>query len=288
MYSFKQYKDITISAINQWQEDKGSQMGAALAFYSLLSIGPLLLIAIAIAGLVFGKEAASAQIVGQIKGLIGEQSAEAIQTILANNQNKDSGILATLIGLATLLFSASAVFAQLQDSLNVIWKAKARKGHAFLYMLRERFISFSMVLGTGFLMLTSLLISAILAALGKYFVGWLPSLAPLLEIINIVVSFGIALLLFAMIFKMIPDVKIDWKDVWLGAFITALLFTIGKFLIGLYLGRSGISSAYGAAGSFIVLSLWVYYSSQIVFLGAEFTQSYARQYGSLRTVSVSV
>lgn len=261
-----------------WWEDKAPRLGAALAFYSVLSLGPLLLIVISVSGLVFGYEAASGQVVEQLRGLVGNEGAEAIQTVLVNSRRPEAGIFATIVGIITLLIGATGVFGQLQDALNTIWEVKAKPGRGVLWILRKRFLSFAMVLGTGFLLLISLAISAGLAALGQLAVDSLPEI--LMSGINFLISFGVTTLLFAMIFKILPDVHIKWRDVWMGAVITAALFTIGKSLIGIYLGHSALSSTYGASGSLIVLLLWIYYSAQILFLGAEFTQVYARRHGS--------
>ncbi|MFO1241764.1 MAG: YihY/virulence factor BrkB family protein [Rickettsiales bacterium] len=261
----------------RWWEDKVPRLGAALAFYSVLSIGPLLLIVTAIAGLVFGREAVSGQLARQIEGLVGKQAAETLQLAVANSYQPDTGIVAAVIGIATLLFAASGVFAQLQDALNTIWGIQA-KSRPFFHILKDRFLSFTMVLGTGFLLLTSLTISAGLSGLGDYFFGQSSSMTTLLEALNFAVSFTIITFLFALIFKVLPDAHIQWRDVWLGAALTAALFTIGKFLIGIYLGRSALSSTYGAAGSLVIVLIWVYYSSQILFFGAEFTQVCAERH----------
>ncbi|HEY1015255.1 MAG TPA: YihY/virulence factor BrkB family protein [Herpetosiphonaceae bacterium] len=263
----------------EWSEDKVPRLGAALAYYTVFSIAPLLIIAIGIAGLVLDREAATGQIQAQLDGLLGVDAAKAIQEMIQGASKPSSGILATVIGLATLLFGASGVFGQLQDSLNTIWEVAPKPGRGILGTLKDRFLSFTMVLGVGFMLLVSLVISAALAGIGKYFENLgIPTF--LFEAINFAVSFGVITLLFAAIYKVLPDVKIQWRDVWIGAAVTALLFTIGKFLIGLYLGRSSVASSYGAVGSLAILLLWVYYSAQILFFGAEFTQVYANAYGS--------
>ena len=265
---------IMRDAGRDWSNDNASSMGAALAFYSLLSLGPLLLIIIAIAGLAYGQEAASGRIFAELRGLFGDEGAAAIQAIIANSRNKDESFLATIIGLVILLITATGVFAQLQDALNIIWKVKPPTGHGVWRLIKARFLSFSLLLGIGFLMLVSLVISAGLTAFSGYFSAVMPPL--FLHAMNVAVSFGVITVLFAMMFKILPDIYIPWRDVWVGAAMTAVLFTLGKHLIGLYLGHSGFSSTYGAAGSLIVVLVWVYYSSQIVFFGAEFTQTYAR------------
>ncbi len=260
------------ATFRKWRADNAPMLGAALAFYSVLSIGPLLLIVIAIAGLMFGREAASGELVSQMRGLMGEQGAEAIQAAIANAHKPEEGFWAMLAGVATLLFGASGVFGQLQDALNIIWGVKPEAGRGFIRMVRERFLSFTMVLGAGFLLMVSLIVSALLTALGTYFTGLLPQLAPVMQLVNTLVSFAIIALLFALMFKYLPDTPVRWQDVWIGALLTALLFTVGKYLIGLYLGSSTIGSTYGAAGSVVVLLVWIYYSAQIFFFGAEFTR----------------
>ena len=268
------------AAVSEWTEDKVPRLGAALAFYSVLSLAPLLLIAIAIAGLVFGAEAAQGQLVGQIRSLVGTEGGRAIEAMLANAPKHGAGVVATVVGLATLLYGASGVFGQLQDALNTIWEVEPKPGRGLWGFVRDRFLSFTMVLGTGFLLLVSLVLSTALAAAGKYLGGFLPDWAPALQALDLAVTFAVITLLFAMIFKYLPDVEIAWGDVWLGGVSTAALFLVGKFAIGLYLGRSGIGSAYGAAGSFVVLLVWINYSAQILFFGAEFTQVYAKRHGS--------
>lgn len=256
-------------------------MGAALSYYTAFSLSPLLIIVIAIAGLLFGPEAVEGYIVEQIGGLIGEETGRAIQAMIESSRKPAAGIIGSVVGVLTLAIGASGVFAELQDSLNTIWKVQPKtKGSGVMKMIRDRFLSFTMVLTIGFLLLISLLVHAALAAFGKFMGGLFPGTEALLHVINFVISFGVITLLFAMMFKMLPDVKIPWRHVWIGAGITALLFTIGKFLIGLYLGKSGIASPYGAAGSLIVMLVWVYYSAQIFLFGAEFTHAYATRYGS--------
>lgn len=259
----------------KWWEDKVPRLGAALAFYSTLSIGPLLLIVIATAGLVFGRDAVSGRLSEQMESLLGSEAAAMLQTVIANSYQPDDGMIAAVIGVTMLLFAASGVFAQLQDALNTIWDIKPEPGRTVFRILKDRFLSFSMVLGTGFLLLISLSVSAGLAAIGGSWFGEISTAAPFLEALNFAIGFGIVTLLFAMIFKILPDAHIRWSDVWLGAAVTAALFNIGKFLIGMYLGRSALSSTYGAAGSLMVILFWVYYSSQILFFGAELTQVYS-------------
>ncbi|MBD2005350.1 MULTISPECIES: YihY/virulence factor BrkB family protein [Cyanophyceae] len=263
----------------EWQEDKASRLAAALAYYTVFSLAPLVIIAIAIAALVFGQEAAQGGIEEQLRGLLGSQGAEAVEEMIANSRKAEQGTIATLISVGLLMFGASGVFGQLQDSLNTIWEVAPKPGRGIIGFIKDRFLSFSMVLGIGFLLLVSLILSAGLSAVGNYFGHLMPGL-PFLQVLNFLLSFGVVTVLFAFIFRILPDAKIAWGDVWIGAAITSLLFTIGKYLLGLYLGNGSVGSTYGAAGSFVVLLLWVNYSAQILFFGAEFTQVYANKYGS--------
>jgi len=274
---WKFLKDI----VTQWLEDQAFQLASSLSYYTLFSLAPILIIAIAVAGLVFGREAAQNQIVHTIQGLVGQESAKAIQELIQNASNQPkSGMISTLLGVVALMFGAGGVVGQLQTSLNTIWGVTAKSGRGVWGFVRERFVSFAMVLGVGFLLLVSLAITAFLTGLthimGKLFGGT----AVIAHGLDILVSFAFVTALFAMIYKFLPDVRIEWRDVWIGAVLTSFLFTIGKVLIGLYLGSSGVTSAYGAAGSLITVLLWVYYSSLIFFFGAEFTQVYATRYGS--------
>ncbi len=260
--------------------DQAPRLGAALAYYATFSLAPLLIIAIAISGLVFGREAASGQIVGQIQGLVGQDTASAIQAMIAKSNQPVTSILTSLIGLLTLFLGASGVFGELQQSLNEIWGVKPKPKRGLLATLKDRFFSFGMVLGSGFLLLISLVVSAGLAALSNVFAGLMPGWGVITQIINFIISMAVITVLFALIFKYVPDTKIIWADVWSGAALTALLFTIGKALIGFYIGYSSLASTYGAGASLAVILLWVYYSAQILFFGAEFTQVYATMYGS--------
>lgn len=268
-------------AASDWLEDNVPQQGAALAFYSLLSLAPLLMIAIAIAALFFGEEAARGELNDQIKDLVGREGAKATEAMLENAKRPGSGgTLATVIGVGTLLFGASGVFGQLQETLNRIWDVPTNKSGGIWDMIRSRFLSFAMVLVIGFLLLASLVLSAVIAGAGKYLSDIIPGLEAWLQTANTVASFVIITVLFALIFKVLPDTSIAWRDVWIGALLTSLLFTIGKLLIGLYLGKSGMASAYGTAGSLVVLIVWVYYSAQIMFFGAELAHVYAERHGS--------
>lgn len=270
-------KDIAM----QWLEDGPFQLAAALSYYTLFSLAPILIIAIAMAGLFFGREAATNQIVHTLQSLVGQESAKAIQGMIQNASSKPkTGIISTVLGIGVLIFGAGGVVGQLQSSLNRIWGVTSKPGRGIWSFMWERFVSLAMVLGVGFLLLVSLVITTILTHLTLYIGSLIGGAAIIAYLLDIVVSFGFVTILFAMIYKFLPDVRIQWKDVWIGAALTSFLFTVGKFLIGLYLGTSGVTSSFGAAGSLITVLLWVYYSALIFFLGAEFTQIYASRYGS--------
>ncbi len=250
------------------------QLSAAVSYYTLLSLAPIVLVTISVAGLVFGREAVQGRIVEEMRGLVGEAGAEVIQSVIQNASEPGTGALSLVIGIAMLLVGASTVFVQLQDALNQIWSVEAKpKANAVWRFVKDRLLSAAMVLGIGFLLLVSLFVSAALSAWS----GWISErgsgdFPALMQILNTVVSFGVITLLFAMIFKFLPDVRLAWRDVWFGAMVTSALFSVGKYAIGLYLGRASIGSAYGAAGSVVVLLVWVYYASLILFLGAEITR----------------
>lgn len=265
---------------NEWNADKAPRLAAALAYYTAFSIAPLLLVVIAVAGLFFNREAVQGQIDNQIQGLVGTQTADTIQEIVASANRPSAGIFATIVGTVTLVLGAAGVFGQVQDALNTIWGVAPKPTEGIRGMLRSRVLSFAMILIIGFLLLVSLVLTTVLASLNGFMARYLPVSEGVLQLINQVISFGVITLLFALIYKFLPDAKIGWRDVWVGAAVTALLFTIGKFVLGLYLGNSGVASSYGAAGAFIVLLLWIYYSAQILLFGAEFTQVYAKRYGS--------
>jgi membrane protein len=267
-------------AYNDWSEDKASRLAAALAYYTVFSIAPLILIAISIAGFVFGEAAASGAVYGQLEGLMGPTAAEMLETAVQNSQKTDVGTFSAIIGIVLLVWSASNVFAQLQEALNTIWEVTPDPNAGVLSTVRRRVLSMTMVLGIGFMLLVSLVLSAVLSVLGNLFNSLLPGGEVVWQVVNFAVSFGVITLLFAAMYKIVPDAEVAWSDVWIGAGVTALLFTVGKLLIGLYLGYASVGSTFGAAGSLLVLLLWVYYSAQILFFGAEFTQVYARTYGS--------
>ena len=268
------------SLVTDWWEDNAPRLGAALAFYTVFSLSPLLIIAVAIAGLFFGQDAAQGHIVAQIEGLIGDDGALAIQALIDSARKPTSGIVASLFGLLTLLAGATGLFGELQAALNTIWEVPDQPKYSVVGILKNRFLSFAMVCGMGFLLLVSLLVSAALAAAGDFVGGLFPASASLGQMVNFLASILVTTLLFAMIYKYLPNVAIAWNDVWIGAAVTALLFTAGKFLIGVYLGTSGVTSAYGAASSLVIILIWVYYSAQIFLLGAEFTQIYATRWSS--------
>jgi membrane protein len=266
--------------LNRWSEHKAARLGAALAYYSVFSLGPLIVIAIAIAGLVFGAEAVRGQVLATLNGLLGEAGTQAIEAMLKGADRPREGAVTTVIGIGTLLFAAVGVVVQLKDALNTVWEVETTPGSGIWRFVRSYVLSLAAVLSLGFLLLISMLLTAALAAAGKYVAPYLPEVA--LQIAGFAASFTVISLLFAAMFKWLPDTKIEWRDVWLGAVLTAALFEVGKFLIGLYIGKQGLESTYGAAASIIVVLLWVYYSAQLVLMGAEFTNVYARRYGSRR------
>ncbi len=267
-------------AIAGWWNDNVPHLGAALSYYTLFSLAPILIVAMSIAGLAFGAEAVRGEIVGQIDGLVGHDGAVAVQSMLEGASKPSSSIPATIIGVITFFLGATGAFLELQTALNAIWRVKPKASANFLRpLVIDRLISFGLVVAVGFLLLTSLLVSAGLAALDRYMGQAFPGVAIVWQALNVLVSLGVISLLFAMIYKLLPDVDLAWSDVWVGALVTAGMFTLGKFLIGLYLGTSSLASSYGAAGSVIVLLVWVYYSAQIVLLGAEFTREYVKVFG---------
>ena len=265
--------------INGFIEDEALTSGAAIAFYTVTSIAPLLLIVTAVAGLVFGHDAAQGAIVDQLSSLTGPQTADFLQTLIQNASTKSSGILASLLGTITLLVTVSGVFGEMQAALNRIWNVETQVT-TVSRLLRARAIGFGLVVALGFLLTTSLAVSAALAGLGHYLNRTWPGWGPLLGFINFVISFLLIAVLFGALFKVLPDRRIAWRDVTIGAMVSSALFSIGKYLIAAYLGSSGVASTYGAAGALILLLLWVYYSVQIVLLGAEFTKAYAHTMGS--------
>jgi membrane protein len=271
---------LTKETATEWMNANPFRLAAALAYYTLFSMAPLLVVALGIAGLAFGVDAARGQIFGPLQSMLGPKSADAVQNAVAAASVKSSGVLATVLGVATLLIGASAVFGELQDALNTIWKAQPLPNAGIWDVVKKRLLSLSMVVVIGFLLLVSLALSAILNAIGAHIGGVLPVPALGMEAVNFVVSFGVVTLLFAAIYKVLPDVDNAWSDVWIGAAVTAALFMVGKSLIGMYIGRMALDSTYGAAASLLVVLVWIYYSSLILFFGAEFTHVYARRRGS--------
>lgn len=259
----------------KWSDHQAPRLGASVAFYTLLSFAPLLVLLAAVAALVFSKEAAQNGLIDEARQMIGDRGADTVKSLLENAQKPSSGVLASIIAFATLLFGASGVFTELRDALNTIWDAKPKEAAGFIGMLKDRLFSFGMVLSVGFVLLASLVVSAGLAIVGKFFSGLIPLPAPVFQGINFLVSFAVITVLFALMFKYVPAIHISWRNVRTGAIGTALLFTAGKFALGLYLGKASVGSAYGAAGSLVAMIVWVYYSAQIFFFGAEFTRVYS-------------
>jgi membrane protein len=264
----------------RWVDHKAARLGAALAYYSVFSIGPLMLIAIAVAGLFFGADAVRGQVSAQLTGLLGESGAKAVETMLAGASQRQEGILATIIGIVTLLLGATGVVVQLKDALNSVWETEMPGGSGIWGFVRSYVVSLAGVLGLGFLLLVSLLLTTFLSAGAHLFAPVLSE--AVLQIFSFLVTFTVSSLLFAMMFKWLPDAEIGWRDVWLGGVVTAVLFEAGKYLIGFYIGKQGLESTFGAASSIVVLLIWVYYTAQIVLYGAEFTHVYATSYGSRR------
>ncbi len=269
-------KDTFVS----WDEDRAPRLAAALSYYTIFALAPLLIIAIAIAALFFDEAHVRNNILNELGGLIGPSGRKAIEMLIDGARQPTTGAIATTIGVITLLVAAGGLFGQLQDALNTIWEVQPKPGRGIWGMIKDRFFSFAMVLGTGFLLLVSLLVSTVLAATGQWFAGDAYGQTLMWRGISFFVSFGVTSLLFALIFKVLPDAKVRWRDVWIGAIVTAALFSLGRFLIGWYLGQAATESTYGAAGSLVALLIWIYYSTQILFLGAEFTQVYAQAYGA--------
>lgn len=276
-------KMVMVESLKSWLAHRGDSKGAALAFYTLFSMTPIFVLAIVVAGYFFGAEAAQGEIVVQVQGLVGHNGAQAIQALLAGARDPASGLVATLVASVLLLVGATSVFAELKDSLDELWGIEKPRQSAIIVILRTRLMSFGMVLVLAFLLLVSLIVSAALAVLERYAVGVLGNFAPVLEMTATLISFAVIASLFAIIYKTLPNAPLTWRDVWVGAAFTAGLFILGKYAIGSYLGSRGVVSSFGAAGSLIALLLWVYYSAQIFFLGAEFTRHYALWFGSLRS-----
>ena len=279
--NIKQILNLIQATFSAWIDDNASSMGAALAYYTVFSIAPLLLIVISIAGLIFGVEVARGEIIAQLQGLMGKTGALVVQGLLESVSKPTESVAAAIIGVVLLLIGATTVFAELQDDLDRIWRAPKRAKDAGIFgLIHTRVLSFGLILGIGFLLIVSLIFSAALAALGKWWEPLFGGFWLLANLVDVALSFVLVTIAFAMIYKLMPRMKIDWRDVWIGAVVTAFLFTIGKFLIGFYIGRSGIASGFGAAGSLVVVLVWIYYSAQIFLMGAEFTRIYSYTLGS--------
>jgi membrane protein len=284
----KKWWPLAKKAASAWLEDYAPSMGAALSYYTVFSLAPMLLIVIGVAGLVFGQDAARGALLGQLSGLMGADAAKAVQGIIASASKPSEGILATVIGVVVMLIGATTVFGELQDALDRIWRSPAKATGGGLWgLLRTRFLSFGMILGIGFLLVVSLVVETAVSALGKWwspvFGGW----EVLAHAVTLLFGLGVSTIAFAMIYRLMPRAKVEWHDVWIGAFVTAVLFSLGRFLIGLYIGKSGVASGFGAAGSLVIVFVWVYYSAQIFLLGAEFTWVYANAYGSMKKSEAS-
>jgi membrane protein len=279
--NIKQAWALTKESFDAWSSDYAPSMGAALSYYTLFSIAPLLIIVISVAGLFFGADAVRGVIFEQLHALMGDAGAEAVQDMLASASEPSTGAFATLVSVAGLLIGATTAFNEIQYDLDRIWRAPAlQKAGGIWNLLRSRLLSFGMILGVAFLLTVSLVTSAVLSMLGKWWDGWLGGWEVFAQALDIVVNLGLLTLVFALIYKMIPRVKVSWHDVWIGAAVTSVLFTIGKVAIGLYLGKSDVASSFGTAGSLVIVMIWVYYASQIFLLGAEFTRVYAENFGS--------
>ena len=274
------FSGLLKETFKEFSEDKAPRLGAALAYYTIFSIGPLLLIAVAMSGIFFGQEAAQGKISAELGKIFGPEMAKSLEEVVQAAAKPKSGTIATIVGVLTLMLGASGVFGQLKDALNTIWNVELKKTSGIVSFFKSRFLSMAMVLGIGFLLLVTLILDTAIAAMGDSVSQYVGGEA-VAQALSLALSFAVAVVLFAAIFRILPDLKIAWRDVWLGAVITALLFAIGKWGIGVYLGKAAPGSAYGAAGSLVILLIWVYWSAQILFLGAEFTQVYARRYGSL-------
>ena len=286
-HSFKAWWSLIKSAASAWVDDYAPSMGAALSYYTIFSLAPLLLIVISIAGLFFGADAVRGEIFGQLRGMMGDDAAKAVEALLASVSKPAESIAATVTGVTILLIGATAVFGELQDALDRIWRAPLReKSSGPLAFLHSRLLSFGMILGIAFLLMVSLVLGAVMAALGKWWSGFFGGWQMLAQYVSIIIDFVLTTVVFTMIYKFMPRVRLLWDDVWPGALVTAMLFTVGKFLIGLYIGKSGVASAFGAAGSLVIILVWVYYSAQIFLIGAEFTWVYAHTFGSLRDLGI--
>lgn len=279
---FSEYFQLLKLAAAEWDRDNSFSLAAALSYYTVFSIGPLLILVTGILGLLFEKEAIQGQLTAQFRDLMGEQGAQVIESLVISTQQSQTGLIATVVGIVTLLIGATGAFAELQHSLNIIWHTKPPKASGILHYIRSRVLSFGVVLAIGFLLLVSLIMNAVLLGAWKYVSELLSIPASSIEVIYLAASLGMVTLLFAFIFKILPDANLKWKEVWLGSFVTAVLFTFGKFLIGLYIGKSSLSNSFGASATLAVLMVWAYYSALILLFGAEFTKVH-RNYTAAHT-----
>lgn len=284
-FSIKSIPSLITEAYFEMLDDKGFKMAAALSYYAAFSLGPLLIIVIAIAGFIFGEEAAKGQLFFELKNMIGSDGAQMMETIIKGASNTTTGIFATIFSVILLVFGSIGVFVELQESLNMVWGVEPKPGKGLKMFIRNRIISFSMVVATGFLLMVSLMINSAIALLNEFMAEMFPSLIPIAFILNNAASLIVITILFALIYKVLPDVLISWRYVWLGAGITSVLFSIGKYLIGLYLGSSSYASTYGAAASLVIIFLWIYYSGLILFFGAELTQVYRKRYSGKELIA---
>jgi len=273
--AFRQFAVTFKTAIHHWLSDRAPSMGAAIAYYTVFSMAPMLVLVISIAALAYGKKAAEGALFGELAGVIGADSASSVEAVLRSASNTKSGIIASAIGIGTILVSATAVFGELQSALNIIWKVKAPTELGVWYFVKSRLLSLSVVFGAGLLLVVSLVVGAAVTAFGNYVEHVLPGLPGVLSPVHAGITFAFAILFFAMMFKVLPDTDVKWRDVWLAALTTALLFSLGKYVIGLYIGSSNVASAYGAAGALVIVLLWVYYSAQILLFGAEFAKAHS-------------
>jgi len=271
---------IVKQTFKEWSDDKGARLGAALSYYTIFSIAPLLLLVISIAGLAFGRAAAEGRIFGELSGLLGADAARLIQAAVAKANHPRGGIIGAVIGIVALLVGAMGVVTELQDALDTVWKVAPKANRGMWGVVRTRLVSVAMILALGFLLLVSLVVSAALAGFGAWLHARIGSVAVLIWFIDAAISLGVIATLIALIFKILPDAHVAWRDVWVGALATAVLFLVGKYLISLYISKTSVGSAFGAAGSLAVLLVWIYYSAQLVLLGAEFTRAFANRYGA--------
>jgi membrane protein len=279
MRALKTAWSMTRQTFSEWSDDKGGRLGAALSYYTVFSLAPLLLLIISIAGLAFGRDAAEGRIFDQLSGILGADSAKLIQAAVAKAGSTKGGVIGTIVGIVALIAGATGIVVELQDALNTVWKVKPKPNRGVWGVVRTRILSVAMILSLGFLLLVSLVVSAALAALSGWLRGVIGDVAIIGWFLDLVVAIAVITTLIALIYKILPDARVAWRDVWVGAAATAVLFLIGKYLIGLYIGKASVGSAFGAAGSLAVLLVWIYYSAQIVLLGAEFTRVYANRFG---------